>query len=72
VEYTTKKFDATKKNNCRRLKYFKRAIRQVLHLMVATIAKSLSLKIQALRAQLQPAAYGQSQIVVTSHLIILP
>ena len=68
--YATKKFDATKKISTEDLNTLKEAIRIASSSYGLQPYKVLIIENQKLRAQIQPAAWGQSQIVDASHLII--
>lgn len=68
--YATKKFDATKKVSTEDLNTLKEAIRMSSSSYGLQPYKVIIVENPELRAQLQPAAWGQSQIVDASHLII--
>jgi len=68
--YATKKFDATKKITAEDLSTLKEAIRLSASSYGLQPYKIIIVENEALRAQLQDAAWGQSQIVEASHLII--
>jgi len=68
--YATKKFDATKKVSAEDLNTLKEAIRLSSSSYGLQPYKVLIIENPELRAQLQPAAWGQSQIVDASHLFI--
>lgn len=68
--YATKKFDAAKKITTEDLNTLKEAIRLSSSSYGLQPYKVIIVENPELRAQLQPAAYGQSQIVDASHLII--
>lgn len=68
--YATKKFDATKKVSAEDLNTLKEAIRLSSSSYGLQPYKVIIVENPELRAQLQPAAWGQSQIVDASHLFI--
>ena len=68
--YATKKFDATKKISEQDFATLKEAIRLSASSYGLQPYKILIIENPELRAQLQPAAWGQSQIVDASHLIV--
>ena len=68
--YATKKFDITKKIVTEDLNILKEAIRLSSSSYGLQPYKVVIVENPELRAQLQPAAWGQSQIVEASHLII--
>ncbi|MFV8328003.1 NAD(P)H-dependent oxidoreductase [Flavobacterium sp. ZS1P14] len=68
--YATKKFDASKKITPADLNTLKEAIRLSSSSYGLQPYKVIIVESPELRAQLQPAAWGQSQIVEASHLII--
>lgn len=68
--YATKKFDATKKVSAEDLNTLKEAIRMSSSSYGLQPYKVIIVENPELRAQIQPAAWGQSQIVDASHLII--
>lgn len=68
--YATKKFDATKKISTEDLNILKEAIRLSSSSYGLQPYKVIIVENPELRAKLQPAAWGQSQIVDASHLII--
>lgn len=68
--YATKKFDATKKISKEDLKTLKEAIRLSSSSYGLQPYKVIIVENPELRAKIQPAAWGQSQIVEASHLII--
>lgn len=68
--YATKKFDATKKISARDIDTLKEAIQLSVSSYGLQPYKVLIIENPELRAKLQPAAWGQSQIVEASHLII--
>jgi nitroreductase len=68
--YATKKFDANKKISTDDLNTLKEAIRMSSSSYGLQPYKVLIVENPELRAQLQSAAYGQSQIVDASHLIV--
>jgi nitroreductase len=68
--YATKKFDATKKISAEDLNTLKEAIRMSSSSYGLQPYKVIIVENPELRAQIQPAAWGQSQIVDASHLII--
>jgi nitroreductase len=68
--YATKKFDATKKVSAEDLNTLKEAIRMSSSSYGLQPYKIIVVENPELRAQLQKAAFGQSQIVEASHLFI--
>lgn len=68
--YATKKFDATRKISDQDLETIKEAIRLSASSYGLQPYKILIIETPELRAKLQPVAWGQSQIVDASHLII--
>ena len=68
--YATKKFDATKKISNEDLNILKEAIRLSSSSYGLQPYKVIIVESPELRAKIQPAAWGQSQIVEASHLII--
>ena len=68
--YATKKFDATKKISTEDLNTLKEAIRLSSSSYGLQPYKIIIVENPELRAKIQPAAWGQSQIVDASHLII--
>jgi nitroreductase len=68
--YATKKFDATKKISTEDLNTLKEAIRMSSSSYGLQPYKVIIVEDPELRAQLQPAAWGQSQIVEASHLFV--
>ena len=68
--YATKKFDTTKKIAAEDLATLKEAIRLSASSYGLQPYKVIIVENPALRAQLQPVAWGQSQIVDASHLIV--
>lgn len=68
--YATKKFDATKKVSAEDLETLKEAIRLSASSFGLQLYKVIIVENPELRAQLQPASWGQSQIVDASHLIV--
>jgi nitroreductase len=68
--YATKKFDTTKKVSLEDLKFLKEAIRLTASSFGLQPYKVIFIETADLRAKLQPAAWGQSQIVDASHLIV--
>jgi nitroreductase len=68
--YATKKFDATKIVSAEDLNTLKEAIRMSSSSYGLQPYKVIIVENPQLRAQIQPAAWGQSQIVDASHLII--
>lgn len=68
--YATKKFDSTKKISNEDLNTLKEAIRLSSSSYGLQPYKVIIVENQDLRAKIQPAAWGQSQIVDASHLII--
>lgn len=68
--YATKKFDASKKISNEDLETLKEAIRLSASSYGLQPYKILIIENPELRAQLQPASWGQSQIVDASHLLV--
>jgi nitroreductase len=68
--YATKKFDATKKITIEDLNFLKEAIRLSSSSYGLQPYKILIIENPELRAKIQPAAWGQSQIVEASHLVV--
>ncbi len=68
--YATKKFDATKKISAEDLNTIKEAIRLTSSSYGLQPYKVFIIENPELRAQLQPACWGQSQIVDASHLLV--
>lgn len=68
--YATKKFDASKKISDTDLEILKEAIRLSSSSYGLQPYKVLIVENPELRAQIQPAAWGQSQIVDASHLFV--
>jgi nitroreductase len=68
--YATKKFDATKKVSQEDLNSLKEAIRLSASSFGLQLYKVIFVENTELRAKLQPAAWGQTQIVDASHLIV--
>ena len=68
--YATKKFDATKKISVEDLNTLKEAIRLSSSSYGLQPYKVIIVENPELRAQIQPAAWGQTQIVDASHLFI--
>jgi nitroreductase len=68
--YATKKFDTTKKVSKEDLETLKEAIRLSASSYGLQPYKVLIIENREIRAQLQPAAWGQSQIVDASQLIV--
>lgn len=68
--YATKKFDATKKISTDDLNILKEAIRLSSSSFGLQPYKVIIVENPELRAQLQPASWGQSQIIDASHLIV--
>ncbi|MBB1194472.1 NAD(P)H-dependent oxidoreductase [Flavobacterium sp. SOK18b] len=68
--YATKKFDASKKITAEDLATLKEAIRLTASSYGLQPYKIIIVENPELRAQLQPAAYGQAQVVDASHLIV--
>ncbi|MFV8359872.1 NAD(P)H-dependent oxidoreductase [Flavobacterium sp. LS1P3] len=68
--YATKKFDATKKITIEDLNTLKEAIRLSSSSYGLQPYKVIIVENPELRANIQPAAWGQSQITEASHLII--
>ncbi len=68
--YATKKFNASKKITTEDLETLKEAIRLTASSYGLQPYKIIIVENPELRAQLQPAAYGQGQVVDASHLIV--
>ena len=68
--YATKKFDSTKKISTEDFNTLKEAIRLSSSSYGMQPYKIIIVENPEVRAQLQPAAWGQSQIVDASHLIV--
>ena len=68
--YATKKFDATKKISNEDLSLLKEAIRLSTSSYGLQLYKVFIVENPEVRAQLQPASWGQSQIVEASHLFV--
>src|SRR3954466_16163439 len=68
--YATKKFDATKKVSAEDLNTLKEAIRLSSSSYGLQPYKVIIVENPELRAKIQPAAWGHSQIVEASHLFI--
>jgi nitroreductase len=68
--YATKKFDATKKISAEDLNTLKEAIRLSSSSYGLQPYKVIIVENPELRAKLQPASWGQSQIVDASHLFV--
>ena len=68
--YATKKFDATKKISSEDLNTLKEAIRLSSSSYGLQPYKVIIVENPELRAKIQPVAWGQSQIVDASHLIV--
>jgi nitroreductase len=68
--YATKKFDATKKISTEDLNLLKEAIRLSTSSYGLQLYKVFIIESPELRAKLLPAAYGQSQIVDASQVIV--
>ncbi len=68
--YATKKFDATKKITIEDLNTLKEAIRLSSSSYGLQPYKVILVENPELRAKIQPSAWGQSQIVEASHLIV--
>jgi nitroreductase len=68
--YATKKFDATKKIAPADLEILKEAIRLSTSSYGLQLYKVFIIENPAIRAQLQPVSWGQSQIVDASHLFV--
>ena len=69
--YATKKFDTTKKVSKEDLETLKEAIRLSASSFGLQLYKVIIVDNPELRAKLQPASWGQTQIVDASHLIVL-
>jgi nitroreductase len=68
--YATKKFDATKKVSDQDLETLKEAIRLSASSYGLQPYKVIMVENPEIRAQLQPVAWGQTQIVDASHLLV--
>lgn len=68
--YATKKFDTSKKISTTDLNFLKEAIRLSASSFGLQLYKVIVVENPELRAKLQPAAWGQSQITEASHLIV--
>lgn len=68
--YATKKFDATKKVSTTDLETLKEAIRLSASSYGLQLYKIIIVENSEIRAKLQPASWGQTQIVDASHLIV--
>ncbi|WP_180266583.1 nitroreductase family protein, partial [Flavobacterium psychrophilum] len=68
--YATKKFDTTKKVSATDLETLKEAIRLSTSSFGLQLYKVIIVENPEVRAKLQPASWGQTQIVDASHLII--
>lgn len=68
--YATKKFDATKKVSIEDLETLKKAIQLSSSSYGLQLYKVFIIEKPEVRAQLQPASWGQSQIVEASHLLV--
>lgn len=68
--YATKKFDTTKKITADDLQTLKEAIRLSSSSYGLQLYKVFIIENPAIRAQLQPVSWGQSQIVDASHLFV--
>lgn len=69
--YATKKFDSTKKITDSDLNFLKEAVRLSTSSYGLQPYKVIIVENPELRAKIQPVAWGQSQIVDASHLIII-
>ena len=68
--YATKKFDATKKVSATDLEILKEAIRLSSSSYGLQLYKIIIVENPEVRSKLQPASWGQTQIVDASHLIV--
>lgn len=68
--YATKKFDTTKKVSTEDLETLKKAIQLSSSSYGLQLYKVFIIENPAIRAQLQPVSWGQSQIVEASHLFV--
>lgn len=68
--YATKKFDPTKKVSNEDIEFLKEAVRLSASSYGLQPYKVIFVENPELRAQLQPVAWGQAQIVDASHLIV--
>jgi nitroreductase len=68
--YSTKKFDTTKKVSNENIEFLKEAVRLSASSYGLQPYKVIFVENPELRAQLQPVAWGQAQIVDASHLLV--
>jgi nitroreductase len=68
--YATKKFDTTKKVSNENIEFLKEAVRLSASSYGLQPYKVIFVENPELRAQLQPVAWGQAQIVDASHLLV--
>ena len=68
--YATKKFDTTKKISTKDIETLKEAIRLSSSSYGLQLYKIIIVENPEIRSKLQPASWGQSQIVDASHLFI--
>lgn len=68
--YATKKYDATKKISAENLNLLKEAIRLSTSSFGLQLYKVIIIENPELKAKLLPAAYGQTQIVDASHVVV--
>ncbi len=68
--YATKKFDATRKVSAEDLEKIKEAVQLSASSYGLQLYKILVIEDAATREKLQPASWGQSQIVDASHLVV--
>ncbi len=68
--YATKKFDVTKKISNTDMEFLKEAVRLSASSYGLQLYKVIIIENPAIKAQLLPAAYGQTQITDASHLFV--
>lgn len=69
--YATKKYDSTQKISSQDLEIIKEGLQLSASSYGLQLYKFFIIEDPSIRAQLQPAAWGQSQIVDASHLIVM-
>lgn len=69
--YATKKFDSSKKVSDENIEVIKESLRLTATSYGLQPLKFLIIESPEIRAKLQPASYGQTQIVDASHLIVM-
>jgi nitroreductase len=69
--YATKKFDAAKKISATDLDFLKEAVRLSASSYGLQLYKVIIVESSELRAQLLPAAFGQTQVTDASHLFVI-